>query len=176
MSSPNSVQRQRWRNRDRALVWLSAAALGCSAAVGVGIAPAIADTPTALTGVILGVGSNEAQRIVTWYSSTDSAETVQLAPTASLVGGQFPTAAATFSAIGAANIATSGGYNRHATISGLVENTAYSYRVGFDGNWSSTYAFTTQSFDGPFDFLFYGDRRSDPRATWRRTAPAGSTR
>ena len=34
---------------------------------------------------------------------------------------------------------------------------AYSYRVGAEGGWSSTYTFKTQKFDGNFDFLFYGD-------------------
>ncbi|MGC5124337.1 fibronectin type III domain-containing protein, partial [Escherichia coli] len=43
------------------------------------------------------------------------------------------------------------------TITGLAENTAYSYRVGSDGNWSATYAFKTQSFEGDYDFLFFGD-------------------
>jgi hypothetical protein len=70
---------------------------------------------------------------------------------------QFPADAATFSATGGANLATSGGFNRHATVSGLTENTAYSYRVGSDDSWSSTSAFKTQSFDGAFDFLFFGD-------------------
>src|SRR4029079_13055481 len=49
------------------------------------------------------------------------------------------------------------GFNGHAVIDGLQESTAYSYRVGGDGAWSATYAFKTQKFDGPFDFLFFGD-------------------
>ncbi|MCU1422271.1 MAG: metallophosphoesterase [Microbacteriaceae bacterium] len=137
---------------------LSALALGTTSAIGGLVAvPAMATGTANLTGVILGVGANESQRMVTWYSSADTAQSVQLAPTASLVAGDFPAGAATFSATGTANIATSGGFNRHATISGLAENTAYSYRVGSDGNWSTTYAFKTQSFDGAYDFLFFGD-------------------
>ena len=51
-----------------------------------------------------------------------------------------------------------GGFNAHATLDGLQENTAYSYRVGTEGAWSATYAFKTQTFsDGNFDFLFFGD-------------------
>ncbi len=158
MSSPTDLTRPRRHSRRRALVLFSALTLGATTAIGGFVAaPAMATGTATLTGVVLGVGANESQRIVTWYSSTDTAQSVQVAPTSSLVGGQFPAGAATFAASGAANIATSGGFNRHATISGLTENTAYSYRVGSDGNWSTTYAFKTQSFDGAYDFLFFGD-------------------
>jgi hypothetical protein len=109
------------------------------------------------TGIVLGVGSDEAQRTVSWYSSEDSAQVVQLAPTSSLVNGDFVASVTSFAATGAANIATSGGFNRHAVLSGLQENTQYSYRVGSEGAWSSTYSFKTQSFEGDFDFLFFGD-------------------
>ncbi|GAA2612931.1 hypothetical protein Adu01nite_05200 [Paractinoplanes durhamensis] len=137
---------------------VAAAFLGLAVALGSGLtAPALAADPATLSGVILGVGSNETQRIVTWYSSADTAQQVQLAPTGALVNGEFPASAVTFAASGAANIATSGGYNRHATITGLKENTAYSYRVGSTDGWTSAYAFTTQSFEGDYDFLFYGD-------------------
>ena len=158
LSSPNAIAQPPRRNRRRVSVWLTAVALGTSVAIGgFAAAPAMAADSANLTGVILGVGADEAQRIVTWYSSTDSAQSVQLAPTSAIVSGEFPADAATFAAIGSANIATSGGFNRHATLSGLTESTAYSYRVGFEGNWSPTYSFKTQSFDGDYDFLFFGD-------------------
>ncbi|XVV10772.1 fibronectin type III domain-containing protein [Actinoplanes sp. CA-131856] len=135
-----------------------AAVLGLAIALGGGLAtPASAADTATLSAIILGVGADETQRIVTWYSSADTAQQVQLAPTASIVNGEFPPASATFAAVGAANIATSGGYNRHATITGLKENTQYSYRVGSEGNWSPAYAFKTQDFEGDYDFLFYGD-------------------
>jgi hypothetical protein len=142
----------------RVVVATTAAVLGLTAALVTGpAAPAgAADTATP-TAIILGVGANESQRIVTWYTATDSAQQIQLAPTTDLTSGAFPTNAATFAALGGANLATSGGYNRHATITGLKEHTAYSYRVGAEGAWSPTYAFKTQDFEGNFDFLFYGD-------------------
>jgi hypothetical protein len=138
---------------------LATLALGASVVIGgVCAAPATAaDGPVTLSGIILGVGATESQRTVTWYSSGDTAQVVQVAPTSSLVAGAFPADAVTFTASGAANIASSGGYNRHATITGLAESTAYSYRVGAEGAWSPTYAFRTQSFDGDYDFLFFGD-------------------
>ncbi len=145
--------------RTRAAGWISAAALTTTLAfAGAAALPASAAEPTvSLTGIILGVGADESQRIVTWYSSADTAQVVQVAPTDSLVNGEFPASATTFSATGTANVASSGGYNRHATITSLAEGTAYSYRVGSAGAWSQTHAFTTQSFDGEYDFLFFGD-------------------
>ncbi|MFJ5643865.1 fibronectin type III domain-containing protein [Streptomyces sp. NPDC093223] len=136
----------------------AAAFLGVAVALGNGLAtPAAAAESTTLSGIILGVGANESQRTVTWYSSADTAQQVQLVPTAQLVNGAFPADATRFDAVGGVNIATSGGYNRHATVTGLKEHTAYSYRVGSEGNWSTTYAFKTQDFEGDYDFLFYGD-------------------
>ncbi|WSA88419.1 metallophosphoesterase family protein [Micromonospora sp. NBC_01796] len=127
-------------------------------AAGSGLASAAsAAESTSLTGIVLGVGADETQRIVTWYSSADTAQKIQLAPTAEIVNGEFPAGALSFDATGGANIATSGGFNRHATITGLKEHTAYSYRVGAEGNWSPAYSFKTQDFEGDYDFLFFGD-------------------
>jgi hypothetical protein len=156
--SSTDVTRARPLARRRALGRIAAITLGLTAALGgIAAAPAQAADPVNLTGIILGVGANESQRMVTWYSSADTAQAAQLAPTASVVNGVFPADAVSFSAIGAANIATSGGFNRHATFTGLAENTAYSYRVGAEGSWSPTYSFKTQDFEGNYDFLFFGD-------------------
>jgi hypothetical protein len=106
--------------------------------------------------VVLGVGATASQRVVSWYSSANTAQAVQVAPTSQLVNGEFPANAVTFAATVAAN-GVNGGYNAHAIIDGLQENTPYSYRVGSDGAWSPTYAFKTQSFEGAFNFLFFGD-------------------
>lgn len=112
----------------------------------------------ALTGIILGVGADESQRIVTWYSSDDTAQVVQVAPTSQVSGSTFPASAVSFAATGGANTSTgSSGYNRHATVTGLKENVQYSYRVGAEGDWSPVYSFRTQSFEGDYDFLFFGD-------------------
>jgi len=157
--TPLSPARPLGSARRRAAVLLSAVALSaCVSLSGIAAVPAFATDTTSYTGIILGVGADESQRIVTWYTSTDSAQVVQVAPTASLANGAFPADSVTFTATGTANIASSGGYNRHAVITGLKENTSYSYRVGStDGGWSTPAPFATQSFDGPFDFLFFGD-------------------
>ncbi|WP_248959706.1 purple acid phosphatase family protein [Sphaerisporangium perillae] len=136
----------------------TAAVMGLTAVFGSGLATAAhADAgSTTATGIILGVGATESQRVVSWYSSVGTAQVVQITPTSKLVKGQFDKHAVSFPATVAAN-SVNGGYNAHATIDGLKKNTSYSYRVGTEGNWSPTYSFKTQDFKGNFDFLFFGD-------------------
>lgn len=150
------------RLRLKAAVSATAAVMGATVVFGGGmfggglVTAAHADTAT-LNGIILGVGANESQRVVSWYSSTGAAQVVQVAPTSALVNGEFPAKAVTFPATVTAN-KVNGGYNGHATIDGLKQNTSYSYRVGAKGAWSPAYSFTTQDFKGNnFDFLFFGD-------------------
>jgi hypothetical protein len=136
------------------------AALAISAALGIGtitITSAGAQAPATTSSIVLGVGTSASQRVVSWYTSANTAQSVQVAPTASLgAGGTFPASATSFAATVAANT-VNGGFNGHAVLDGLQENTAYSYRVGTEGGWSPTYTFKTQGFTGNFDFLFFGD-------------------
>ena len=133
------------------------AALAASAAFGIGsITMAGAQAPATSSGIVLGVGAKASQRVVSWYTSANTAQSVQVAPTSQLVNGEFPASAVTYAATVTANT-VNGGFNGHAIIDGLQEDTAYSYRVGTAGAWSGTYAFKTQKFSGAFDFLFFGD-------------------
>ncbi len=133
------------------------AAIAASAAIGIGtITSAGAQAPATSSTISLGVGANASQRVVSWYTSANTAQSVQVAPTSSLVNGEFPASAVSYAATITANT-VNGGFNAHAILDGLQENTAYSYRVGATGAWSSTYAFKTRSFAGDFDFLFFGD-------------------
>ncbi len=143
--------------RRRVAAGLAAAALGVAAVTGSGlITAANAADPAAISGIVLGVGSDQGQRVVSWYASADTAQVVEVAPTSQLSNGEFPADAVTFPATVAANV-VNGGFNGHATIAGLAEDTAYSYRVGAEGAWSPTYSFKTQDFEGDFNFLFFGD-------------------
>ncbi|MBT0767589.1 fibronectin type III domain-containing protein [Kineosporia sp. J2-2] len=171
-----NAPRQRRQIRRLAAVPVATLVLGLGASVGGFATSASAADAVSVTGVILGVGADETQRMVTWYSSADTAQAVELAPASQVTGDVFPAGATSFSAVGAANIASSGGYNRHATITGLAENTSYAYHVGSADGWSKTYTFKTQDFDGEYDFLFLGDPQigasgnlADDQAGWQDT-------
>jgi hypothetical protein len=115
-----------------------------------------AAVPATVNGIILLVGANESQRVVSWYASASTGQVVEVAPTSQVLDGAFPSSATSYPAVLVANT-VNGGFNGHAILDNLDENTAYSYRVGGDGAWSTTYAFKTRKFDGNFDFLFFGD-------------------
>jgi hypothetical protein len=139
----------------RAGVRAGAAVLSLALVFGGGTLAANAADATTLSDIVLGVGANEAQRNLAWYSTTDTAQVTQVALASAVVDGVFPASATSFAATGGPT--TSGEYNRFATITGLKENTGYVYRVGTEGNWSPSYSFRTQDFDGDFNFLFFGD-------------------
>lgn len=138
--------------------WIrAAAALSVTVLAGAGLVSAAhADDPATTSGIVLSVGANESQRVVSWYTSANTAQVVQVAPTSRIHHGRFPSNAVTFPATVAANT-VNGGFNGHATLSGLRQETAYSYRVGSQGTWSPAYTFKTREFRGDFDFLFFGD-------------------
>jgi len=106
--------------------------------------------------VVLNVGSDPSQRGVAWYSSQAATQQVQVAKKDDVVGGAFPADAASFTAT--SGQATDGQFYQHATITGLVEDTTYAYRVGDATNgWSPAYEFSTRKFSGDYSFLFVGD-------------------
>src|SRR3954466_11311632 len=176
LKSSNSPRRH---SRRPAMI-AGVAALAASAAFGIGmITSAGAQAPATSSTISLGVGANASQRVVSWYTSANTAQSVQVAPTSQLVNGEFPASAVSYAATITANT-VNGGFNGHAIVDGLQENTAYSYRVGATGAWSSTYAFKTRSFAGDFDFLFFGDpqigspREGGKGGAWGSVAKGGA--
>lgn len=142
--------------RRRAAIGVAAAAVCTAMALGGIVSAANAEDPAAIDDIILLVGADESQRVVNWYASAATAQVVQVAPTDTIIDGEFPADAISVPAVVSANT-VNGGYNGHVVISGLTENVQYSYRVGGDGDWSESYAFKTRKFEGNFDFLFFGD-------------------
>ena len=150
-NSPASRISARRRMTLFSVVAIAAATFALKGVVGV-----VTATPAAINGIILLVGADESQRVVNWYASADTHQVVQIAPTSELEDGAFPDEATSYAALVTANT-VNGGFNGHAILNHLKQNTVYSYRVGGDGAWSSTYEFKTRKFDGNFDFLFFGD-------------------
>ncbi|WP_229733156.1 FN3 domain-containing metallophosphoesterase family protein [Conyzicola nivalis] len=139
----------------RASVRCAAAIISLTVVFSGGAVAANAADSTTLTDIVLGVGSDDSQRNLAWYSSTDTAQVAQVSLASKVVDGVFPATATSFTATG--GLTTSNEYNRFVTVTGLKENTDYVYRVGSEGNWSATSKFRTQDFDGDFNFLFFGD-------------------
>ncbi|WP_431922490.1 fibronectin type III domain-containing protein [Amycolatopsis tucumanensis] len=151
------MKNSRSGDRRRVARGAAAAVLGVTVVFGSSLVTTAGAAETAKpAGIVLGVGATESQRVVSWYTSANTAQVVQVAPASKVRNGQFPRNATTFPATVAANT-VNGGYNGHATINGLKQNTEYAYRVGTEGGWSPVYTFRTQKFKGDFDFLFFGD-------------------
>ncbi|WP_423923841.1 fibronectin type III domain-containing protein [Frigoribacterium sp. 2-23] len=130
--------------------------------------PVAATTTATISDVFLNIGADESQRAVSWYSDSTSDEEAQVAPTADVTGGVFPATASSIPST--TGVATDGQNWHHATLTGLVPSTSYSYRVGSatDG-WSPTYTFATQA-AGDYGFLFIGDAQIGAGETVADTA------
>jgi hypothetical protein len=76
--------------RRRVAAGAAVAVIGASTAFGGGLGAAHAADAPAPTGIILGVGASESQRVVSWYSAAGTAQVVQVAATNDLSKGKFP--------------------------------------------------------------------------------------
>ncbi|MBY0175234.1 Ig-like domain repeat protein [Curtobacterium herbarum] len=188
---------------------IGAALIAGACLVGTGSANAATATPTTNISaggpihILLGVGATESQRIASWYFPAKVDQSVEIQKTDSMTGGVFTDAKKTIAATKSTNtaadsstvdsstkaipgITNEAGYvNAHAVIDGLEPNTTYTYHVGAaDGSaWSTSYTFTTKSFSGDFDFLFFGDPQigssgfvDDDGAGWADTLQYATTK
>ncbi|WIB13433.1 Ig-like domain repeat protein [Curtobacterium sp. MCPF17_052] len=188
---------------------IGAALIAGACLVGTGSASAATATPTTNISsggpihILLGVGATESQRIASWYFPANVDQSVEIQKTDTMTGGVFTDAKKTIAAQKSANtaadtsttdsstkaipgITNEAGYvNAHAVIDGLEPNTTYTYHVGAaDGSaWSTSYTFTTKSFSGDFDFLFFGDPQigssgfvDDDGAGWADTLKYATTK
>ena len=106
--------------------------------------------------VSLGVGADESETMVTWYSDSKLPGKVQLVKKSDLADGVFPETAAEFAAEKeSAN--EEGFFTNQAVIRGLESATEYAYRVGDGTAWSDVYDLTVQDYENGFNFLLAGD-------------------
>ncbi len=106
--------------------------------------------------VLITSGKDPSQYNLTWTSTVSGQEYLQYTETDKLINGTMPSDAVKVSATKTSSTAS---YTVRALMSGLKENTSYSYRVGSDTiGWSSVYEFDiSDKSDGAFSFLFAGD-------------------
>ena len=153
----SSLGKSRSPLRRRLTAGMAATAGACIVIGGLATTAGAAAPWAAPSRIVLQVGADESQRVVNWYANNgDPDQIVQVAPSNKVKNGTFPASALAFAGVIEANV-VNGGFNGHAVITGLKENSSYSYRVGEAGHWSPTYEFSTQKFAGDFDFLFFGD-------------------
>ncbi len=105
--------------------------------------------------IVIGVGADETERGLAWYSRSSAEAYVEYAP----VGADkeaFPGEYQTAAAVTAAAQNKPGYYNSKAVMTGLIENTEYVYRIVSDGESSPLKYFRTTATD-QFEFVFVGD-------------------
>ena len=106
--------------------------------------------------LILGVGADESERTLNWYSSSLATGVVAVAPAGKLVDGEFPQDAEYFSVSATSAVFRPGYYIKRATITGLKPETNYAYAIIEGSDMSEIYYFSTSAKD-EFTFAFVGD-------------------
>ncbi|MBS5588910.1 MAG: FIVAR domain-containing protein [[Clostridium] spiroforme] len=111
-------------------------------------------TPVEQKALNLTVGKNETEMNLTWYANTSEIGTVEYAKASE--NGDFPSEFITVNATGNQSNDNSFYYNQ-ATLTNLEENTKYVYRLVNGETVSKAYEFTTEDFDGSYNFILAGD-------------------
>ena len=106
--------------------------------------------------LILGVGADESERTLNWYSSSPAGGMVALAPADTLVGGAFPQNTEYFDVSVTSSQYRTGYYVKRATLTGLLPDTDYAYAIFEGSSMSEIYRFSTSAKD-EFTFAFVGD-------------------
>ena len=114
-----------------------------------------APEPQGQSSILLGVGSDQSERRISWFTDTGVPETVQIAAGAHET---MPADAQTVEPVdrGASDDGTNDYV--HASVTGLEPSTTYSYRVGSEeGGWSEVQQFQNHDTDLEHEFTFIGD-------------------
>lgn len=135
---------------------------------------AFASTSYTVKDITLQPGSDESMMNFCWYSSTGNSYCyVQVAKASEMTGNTFSTASTSFS--GAVSPASSGYLSNKVTVTGLVPQTEYFYRVGNGSSFSKVYSFTTRS-SSSYNAIFISDAQigasgniSNDTVAWENT-------
>lgn len=114
-----------------------------------------APEPQGQSSILLGVGSDQSERNISWFTDSGVTESVQIAEGAH---DTMPADAQTIEP--SERGASDDGVNDyvHATVTGLEPSTTYSYRVGSEeGGWSDVITFENHDTDLEHSFTFIGD-------------------
>ena len=135
---------------------------------------ASASTSYTVKDVTLQPGSDESSMNFCWYSSTGNSYCyVQVEKATDMAGSTLSGTAASFS--GSVSAASNGYLSNKVTVTGLVPQTKYFYRVGNGSSFSSTYSFTTRN-SSSYNAIFISDAQigasgniSNDTAAWKNT-------
>ena len=126
-------------------------------------------TPIVAETIVLGVGANELERRLSWYSNLENAGEVRLAKASEVVDGVFPSEYITAEATSEAATNKGDFYAKKATLAGLEAGTEYAYVIASGKNVSDICYFSTGS-AGDFEFVFVGDPQLDTAEEGREWA------
>lgn len=121
------------------------------------------ENPVPATQVILGVGSDETERAVSWLSTSSITGEVRLALASAVEGDTFPAEYESFESVSTAATNKVGYFAHDAVLTGLKENTAYAYQIVMLNGTSKIFYFNTGSF-GDYSFIFVGDPQIESEA------------
>ena len=114
-----------------------------------------APEPQGQSSILLGVGSDQSERNISWFTDSGVTESVQISEGSH---DTMPVDAQTIEP--SERGASDDGVNDyvHATVTGLEPSTTYSYRVGSEeGGWSDVITFENHDTDLEHSFTFIGD-------------------
>ena len=114
-----------------------------------------APEPQGQSSILLGVGSDQSERRITWFTDSGVDEAVQIAAGAHET---MPADAQTVEPMDRGASADGTNDYVHASVTGLEPSTTYSYRVGSgEGGWSEIQQFQNHDTDLEHEFTFIGD-------------------
>lgn len=124
--------------------------------------------------ITLQPGSNESMMNFCWYSNAGNTRCyVQISKKADMTGNMFPSSAVSFS--GTLSTASTGFLSNKVTVTGLLSQTEYVYRVGNGTAYSEIYSFKTGD-SSSFHAIFLSDAQigastkiDSDKVSWEKT-------